>query len=114
MKIFRAYILTAIACISITSLAASVFIADENARKIMLGEDYAVMVLTSTDEAHSENTINPLPLLKKIRNAAEKAASIAPPPFSNIYWFIINSEKTESQTQIFCSPQFLLYQQQAG
>ena len=86
MKIIRAYILTAIACISITSFIACVFIADENAKRITLGQDYAVMVLTSDDEKRHDEAVNAAPILKKIEEGATKAASIAPPPISNLYW----------------------------
>lgn len=92
MKIFRAYIITVIACISITSVAASIFIADENARKITLGEDYAVVVMNSSDEQRYDEAVNTLPMLEKLKSAAKKAASIAPPPFSNLYWIIFNAK----------------------
>ncbi len=58
MKLFRAYIITVIVCISIFSTVACIFIADENARKISLGENYAVV---TTDEIR--------PVLQKIKKA---------------------------------------------
>ena len=88
MKIFRAYIITVIACISITSIISCIFIADENARKISLGEDFAVVAMKDYSDSSEENTLNPLPLLKYIAEEIKKAASIAPPPISNIYWFM--------------------------
>lgn len=88
MKLFRAYIITVIACISISSTVACIFIADENARKISLGEDYAVVAMKNQSETAHENSFNPLPLINEIGEEIKKAASIAPPPVSNIYWFI--------------------------
>ena len=67
MKLIRAYVITVIACLSIFS---------------------AVVVMNSSYEALENNATNPLPLIKKIAEETEKAASIAPPPFGNIYWFI--------------------------
>lgn len=92
MKILRAYAVTAIICLSLTSIAACIFVADENAKKISLGNESAVVVMNSSDEKLYENAVNPSPLFEKIKNAAEKAAGIAPPPFSNIYWFAVNSK----------------------
>ena len=88
MKIFRAYILTVILCISISSTVACIFIADENARKISLGEEYTVVKIDETFKTDDKNSINPLPVLQKIAQTAKKAASFSPPPVSNIYWFI--------------------------
>lgn len=92
MKILRAYAVTAIICISLTSIIACVFIADESAKKISLGDESAVVVFSSTDENLYEKAVNPMPIFEKIKNAAEKAASIAPPPVSNIYWFAVNTQ----------------------
>ncbi len=92
MKIFRAYIITAVVCLCITSAVAAIFVADENAKKITLGQENAVLVLSSTDEKYYSDPVNPLPFLEKLQEGAEKAASIAPPPINNIYWFIINSK----------------------
>ena len=50
MKIIRAYIITALICMCITALAAFVFIADENAKKISLGQESAVLVVGSADK----------------------------------------------------------------
>lgn len=88
MKIFRAYIIAVIACISIASIISCVFIADENARKISLGEDFAVVAMKDYSDSSEKNTLNPLPLLNSIAEEIKKAASIAPPPISNIYWFM--------------------------
>lgn len=95
MKIFRAYIITVIACISIASTVACIFIADENARKISLGEEYAVVVMNNSEESLDENTVNALPALQKTAEKIKKAASIAPPPVSNIYWFIKGIEQSQ-------------------
>ena len=92
MKIFRAYIITAAVCLCITSAVAGIFVADENAKKITLGQENAVLVLNSNDEKYYSDSLNPLPFLEKLKEGAEKAASIAPPPISNIYWFIVNSK----------------------
>lgn len=92
MKILRAYAVTAIICISITSIIACIFIADESAKKISLGYESAVVVFDSTDENLHEEAVNPMPFVEKIKRAAEKAASIAPPPVSNIYWFAVNTK----------------------
>lgn len=93
MKIFRAYIITAVVCLCITSGVAAVFVADENAKKITLGQENAVLVLSSADEKYYSDSVNPLPFLEKLKESAEKAASIAPPPINNIYWFIANSKR---------------------
>ncbi len=58
MKLFRAYIITVIICTSIFSTVACMFIADENARKISLGEEYAVVTI---DEIR--------PILQEIKKA---------------------------------------------
>ena len=92
MKLFRAYIITAAVCLCITSSVAAIFVADENAKKITLGQKNAVLVLNSTDEKYYSDSLNPLPYLEKLKESAEKAASIAPPPISNIYWFAVNSK----------------------
>ena len=88
MKILRAYAVTAIICLSLTSIISGIFIADENARKIRLGSESAVVVISSNDEKLNENAINISPALEKLKEAAKKAASIAPPPINNIYWLI--------------------------
>lgn len=95
MKIIRYYIITVIVCLSITSVISCIFIADENAKKISLGQDFAVVVMNATAESYYPRAVNSAPMLEKIKNGAKKAASIAPPPFSNIYWLIVNSEKEE-------------------
>lgn len=92
MKIFRAYIIAAIICISLTTIAACIFIADESAKRITLGDESTVIVFSSEDKPLGENEINPLPVIEKIKEGAKKAASIAPPPISNIYWFFVNYE----------------------
>lgn len=96
MKIIRYYIITAVVCISITALTACVFVADENARKISLGQEFAVVVMNASAEKYYGSAVNPLPMLEKIKNGAKRAASIAPPPLSNIYWIIVNSGKEEN------------------
>ena len=88
MKLFRAYIITVIACLSIASTVACIFIADENARKISLGEDYAVVAMKNRSDSEYENHFNLLPIINGISEKIKKATSIAPPPVSNIYWFI--------------------------
>lgn len=88
MKLFRAYIITVIVCISVSSTVACIFIADENARKISLGEEYTVVEINDSDAVSDENTVNPLPVLREIAEGIKKAASISPPPIGNIYWFM--------------------------
>ena len=85
MKILKAYIITAIVCISVFSTVACIFIADENARKIALGEDYAVVAMNNSEE---KSEANPPPVFDRIAKEIKRAASIAPPPINNIYWFI--------------------------
>ena len=87
MKILRAYAVTAIICLSLTSITACIFVADENARKISLDDKSAVVVISSADEKLFENAVNFSKYFEKIKTATEKAASIAPPPINNIYWF---------------------------
>ncbi len=86
MKILRAYAVTAIICLSLTSIISGIFVADENAKKISLGSESAVVVISSGDEKLNDGEINISPALEKLKEAAKKAASIAPPPISNIYW----------------------------
>ncbi len=95
IKIIRYYIITVIVCLSITALTACVFVADENARKISLGQEFAVVVMNTSAEKYYDSAVNALPVIEKIKNGAKRAASIAPPPLSNIYWIIVNSEKEE-------------------
>lgn len=95
MKLFRAYIITAIVCLCITSCISAIFVADENAKKITLGEENTVLVLSSSDEKYYSDPVNPMPAVEKLVEGAKKAASIAPPPLSNVYWIIVNSEKEE-------------------
>lgn len=95
IKIIRYYIITAVLCLSITALTACIFVADENARKISLGQEFAVVVMNASAESYYESAVNAEPLIEKIKNGAKRAASIAPPPLSNIYWIIVNSEKEE-------------------
>ena len=85
MKILKAYIITAIVCISIFSTIACIFIADENARKIALGEEYAVVAMTDSAE---KSEANPLHVIDRIAQEIKRAASIAPPPINNIYWIM--------------------------
>ena len=88
MKILRAYAVIAIICLSLTSIISGIFITDENAKKISLGNEAAVVVISSGDEKLNEGEINISPTLEKLKKSAKKAASIAPPPISNIYWLI--------------------------
>jgi len=87
MKLLRAYAITAIICLSLTSIISCIFIADENARKISLDDKSAVVVMSSTDEKLFENAVNFSEYFNKIKSVTEKAAGIAPPPVNNIYWF---------------------------
>lgn len=88
MKLLRAYVITVIITISIASTVACVFIADENAKKISLGEEYTVVVMKNPAQKVEENEINSFPVLNRIAESIEKAAGFAPPPINNIYWFI--------------------------
>ncbi len=90
MKLFRAYAVTAIICLSLTSIISCIFIVDENAEKISLGNESAVVVLSSSDEKYYKDAINPVPAIVEITEIAEKVISISPPPLSNLYWFFIN------------------------
>lgn len=92
MKILRAYAVAVMICISITSVIACVFIADENARKISFGNEITVAVISSSDEQLRENEVDFSHIIVKIKDTTKKAASISPPPLSNIYWFVVNSE----------------------
>ncbi len=92
MKILRAYAVTAIICLSITSVIACIFIADENAKRITLGNESAVAVISSSAEKLGENMVDFSGVFEKIINGAKKAAGYAPPPINNIYWFAVNSE----------------------
>lgn len=92
MKIMRAYAVAVMICFSLTAITACLFIADENARKISFGSENAVAVISSTDENLYENSVNFSHFIESLKDATKKAASFAPPPVSNIYWFMVNSE----------------------
>ena len=91
MKILRAYAVAVIICLSITSIISGIFIADENARKITLGDETAVVVISSDDEKVNEGDMNISPALEMLKKGIKKAAGFAPPPISNIYWFAVNT-----------------------
>ncbi len=93
MKLLRAYIITAVICLSITASLSAAFVVEENAKRITLGQESAVVVFSSTDEKYYSDSFNPLPFWEKLKKGAEKAAGIAPPPISNIYWFAVNSKR---------------------
>jgi len=58
---------------------------------IALSENYAV-VSANTSEPLSQNEVNiPLPSADLVQKMKE-AASVAPPPVSNIYWFWVNTK----------------------
>lgn len=99
MKLFRVYIITAVVCLSITMSISAIFIADENAKRITLGKESTVLVFSSADEKYHSDVFNPMPILEKLGKGAEKAAGIAPPPISNIYWFVVSSERIMNQKQ---------------
>lgn len=69
---------------SITALTASVFVADENARKITLGERIAVVVIGSREKPTANTEFDILPILQKIEEEIKKAAGFAPPPIDDI------------------------------
>ncbi len=92
MKIFRAYIITAVVCLCITLSLSAVFVADENAKRIALGEESAVLVFGNMTEKQHNDSFCLTPVLCELKKGAEKAASIAPTPISNIYWFVVNSK----------------------
>lgn len=96
MKIIRAYIITALICMCITASAAFVFIADENAKKISLGQESAVLVIGSADKRLSPQETDISLAAKKAVEILKKAAGIAPPPVSNIYWLVVTAGKTET------------------
>lgn len=82
-----------IICLSLTAVISGIFIADENARRISLGDKSAVIVLNSNDEKVRDGDTDISPYLEKLESAAKKAAGIAPPPINNIYWFAVNTKK---------------------
>ncbi len=96
MKILRAYIITVTVCLSIITTATAILVADENAKKITVNEDSAVLVLSSSDEKLYPEAVNPMPIIEKIMSGAKKAAGFAPPPINNLYWFFSNLRKTEN------------------
>ena len=50
MKLLRAYAVTAIICLSLTSIISGIFIADENTKRVSLGTKSTVVVMGSGDE----------------------------------------------------------------
>lgn len=96
IKIIRAYIITAVICLCISASVSAFFVADENAKKIVLGEENTVVVFGSYDKELYPDSINSEPFFEKLKAVAEKAAGIAPPPVNNIYWFVVNSKRIMS------------------
>ncbi len=80
MKLFRAYIIAVVICISVTTMTGCIFIADETAKRVSLGEESAVVVINSADEKLYDNTVNITPIIEKIIEAIKKAAAISLPP----------------------------------
>lgn len=76
--------------ISLTFSAVCIFTADEAAKKVTLGENRAVLVLGSDSEKLDDGTTDLAGYFEKAKAAIETAASIAPPPISNIYFLIKN------------------------
>ena len=83
MKFFRMYLITVMIFASITAFTASVFIADERARKITLGEKSAVVVIGNREKLAENGEIDILPILEKIKQQIKKAAGFAPPPIDD-------------------------------
>lgn len=81
---------------SITASAAFIFIADENAKKISLGTENAVLVMGSSDKRLSARETDISSAAEKAAEILKKAAGIAPPPVSNIYWLIVTAKNTEN------------------
>ena len=96
MKLFRAYIILAVICISITTMTGCIFIAGETAKKVSLGQESAVVVLNSVDEKLYDDTVNPLAAIEKIKESMKKAAAFLPPPINSIYWCIVSQEKNSA------------------
>ena len=92
VKFFRIYLIAVMIFASITALTASIFLADESAKKITFGEKTAVVVISSREAPATENEIDVSHLLEKIKEEIKKAAGIAPPPISNLYWIAVTSE----------------------
>ncbi len=88
MKLFRAYIITVVVCISIATMTGCFFIADETAKKVSLGEESAVVVINSADEKLYGNTVNITPVIEKFIQTIKKAAAYMPPPVNSVYYFI--------------------------
>lgn len=86
MKLFRAYIIAVVACMSIATMTGCIFIADETAKKVSFGEESAVVVINSTDEKLYDNTVNIAPVIEKISETIKKAAAFLPPPVNSIYY----------------------------
>jgi hypothetical protein len=93
MKILRAYAVTVVICLSLMSVASCVFLADESAKKVVLGSESAVLVMNSTDEKIYGQAYNLTPITEKLAELVKKAAGLAPAPISNIYWFAVNISK---------------------
>ena len=96
MKLFRIYIIAAFICISLTTMAGCIFIADETAKKVSLGQESAVVVLNSADEKLYDDTVNLLPMIEKLKETAKKAAAYLPPPINGIYWWNVSCEKNSA------------------
>lgn len=88
MKLFRAYIIAVVVCISIAIMTGCIFIADETAKKVSLGEESAVVVINSVDEKLYDNTVNIAPITEKLAETIKKAAAFLPPPINSIYYVI--------------------------
>lgn len=87
LKLIRNYITVIMICASLTFCAAGILSADESARRVVLGEQNAVLVLNSTGRSPANAAEDISPILRKAAEITEKAVLFAPPPISNIYWF---------------------------
>lgn len=90
MKLVRKYVVTAAILLCLTSATACVFIADENARRIGFGLESVELVVGAPHEKFGPDALDALPIIRKTVSAIKKAASLAPPPVGNIYWFAVN------------------------
>lgn len=83
---FRKYVIIMVVFICLTFAVSCVFIADESARKVCLGDSGAMLAFGSTSESIGNNITDISPYIGRLTEIMKRAAVIAPPPVSSFYY----------------------------
>lgn len=87
MRILRAYALCVLSCVCAVAVAAGVFTADSNVKKISLGQTEAeVAVFYSAGDAVIGTDEIKVRVGMGDYDKVKMVLSVLPPPVSNIYW----------------------------